>query len=392
MKLLRTLPTRTLIAVLAVVVILAAGGTALGLAARGGGPKPAPKPLDRAIHDAIAAPAPKGVSARIRFVNKLFPSGAILGNVGSALMSGASGRLWVTNDGRGRIELQSDAGDVQIVWNGSAVAVYDASAHTVYRATLPRGKPTAGESAHKGAAPTLAEIDSFLSRIGAHATISGARPTDVAGRPAYSVSLSPKHDGGLLASARLAWDAVRGVPLRIGIYAQGSKSPVLELAVTSISYGSIPASDVDVQPPSDARVVNLSRPAAGRSYHGNGAPVTGLARVRAAARFPVAAPAKLVGLPRRDVRLVGGADSKTALVFYGHGLGGLVVVERPAGSSGGPSGALTGLPKISLNGVTAHELATQLGTVVAWQRGHTAYVLAGSLPPAAAETAARQLR
>ena len=32
-------------------------------------------------------------------------------------MSGASGRLWLTNDGRGRIELQSDAGDVQIVWN-----------------------------------------------------------------------------------------------------------------------------------------------------------------------------------------------------------------------------------------------------------------------------------
>ena len=35
-------------------------------------------------------------------------------------MSGASGRLWVTNDGRGRLELQSDAGDAQIVWNGDS--------------------------------------------------------------------------------------------------------------------------------------------------------------------------------------------------------------------------------------------------------------------------------
>ncbi len=51
---------------------------------------------------------------------------------GSALMSGASGRLWVTNDGRGRLELQSDAGDAQIVWNDDEVTVYDASSNTVY--------------------------------------------------------------------------------------------------------------------------------------------------------------------------------------------------------------------------------------------------------------------
>jgi hypothetical protein len=47
---------------------------------------------------------------------------------------------------------------------------------------------------------------------------------------------------------------------------------------------------------------------------------------------------------------------------------------------------------VSLDGVTAHELATQLGTVITWDRGGTTFVLAGSLPPAAAETAARALR
>ena len=52
-------------------------------------------------------------------------------------MSGASGRLWLTGDGRGRIELQSNAGDVQIVWNSRRSRVYDASSNTVYRADLP---------------------------------------------------------------------------------------------------------------------------------------------------------------------------------------------------------------------------------------------------------------
>jgi hypothetical protein len=332
------------------------------------------------------AQAPDGITARVKFTNKLFPSGALLGTGGSALMSGATGRLWVTNDGRGRIELQSDAGDVEVVWNSSSISLYDASSNTVYRAALPAH---ARGTTDNGAPPALAEIDNVLSSLGAHATISAPEPTNVAGRPAYSVSVSPKHDGGLLASARLAWDAAHGAPLRIAIFARGSSSPVLELAVTQISYGSVAASDVDIKPPSDAKVVELVAPTQDPA---KGAPVTGLSAVQAAAGFPVTAPDALVGLPRQDVRLVGEADSKAALVVYGHGLGAIVVVERKADAAQGKSAALSSLPTISVDGISAHELATQLGTVLEWQRGGTSYVLAGSLPAAAAEAAARQLK
>ena len=390
MSFLRTLSTRRLVVVIVALVALAGGAAAIAVAAGGGGPTPPSKPLDQAIHDALGAPAPDGITARVTFTNKLFPSGALLGNAGSALMSGASGRLWATNDGRGRIELQSDAGDVEIVWNTSAVSVYDASSNTVYRAALPAaaGGAPGGDN---GAAPALSEIDSLLSKLGAHATISAAQPTDIAGRPAYSVTLSPKHDGGLLASAELAWDADHGVPLRLAIFAQGASSPVLELAVTQISYGSVSAGDVDIQPPTGANVVDLTAP----THDSSGSetsPVTGLAAVQAAAGFPVTAPDTLVGLPRQDVRLVGGTDSKAALVVYGQGLGAIVVVERKADASQGKNEALSSLPTISLDGITAHELATQLGTVLEWQRDGTSYVLAGSLPAAAGEAAARQLK
>src|SRR4029450_2438473 len=102
------------------VVALAAGGAAIAVAASGGsGPTPPPKPLAEALHDSLAGPAPEGVTGGVKFTNKLFPSGAITGQVGSALMSGASGRLWATNDGRGRLELQSDAGAVQVVWTNT---------------------------------------------------------------------------------------------------------------------------------------------------------------------------------------------------------------------------------------------------------------------------------
>ena len=386
MSFLRTLSTRRLAVVGIAVLLLAGGGAAIAVAAGGGGPTPPAKPLDRAIHDALVAQAPDGITARVKFTNKLFPSGALLGTGGSALMSGATGRLWVTNDGRGRIELQSDAGDVEVVWNASLVSLYDASTNTVYRAALPAHAPGASDN---GAPPALAEIDKVLSTLGAHATISAPEPTNVAGRPAYSVSVSPKHDGGLLASAKLAWDAAHGAPLRIAIFARGSSSPVLELAVTQISYGSVAASDVDIKPPSGAKVVDLVAPTKDPA---KGAPVTGLSAVQAAAGFPVTAPDALVGLPRQDVRLVGGGDSKAALVVYGHGLGAIIVVERKTDATQSKNGALSSLPTISLDGISAHELATQLGTVLEWQRGQTSYVLAGSLPAAAAEAAARQLK
>jgi outer membrane lipoprotein-sorting protein len=376
---------------IAAVIALAAGGAAIAMAASGGsGPTPPPKPLADALHDSLAGPTPDGITARITFTNKLFPSGAITGQVGSALMSGASGRLWATNDGRGRLELQSNSGDVQVVWNETDVTVYDASSNTVYRAKLPAdAKSSTGETS---SVPSVAKISDFLAKLGEHVSLSSAEPSNVAGQEAYTVRVSPKHDGGLLGAAELAFDASRGVPLRVGIYAQGATSPVLELAATEISYGPVAASDVDVAPPAGAKTVDLGTLSRNANETGtDGHPqVSGLQAVQAAAPFPVVAPDTLVGLPRQDLRLVGNGDSKSAVVVYGHGLGAIVVVERQA-QPGGNSGVMGSLPEVSLNGVTAHELATQLGTALTWKQGEVSYVLAGSVPSAAAEAAARAL-
>ena len=395
MKLFRTLPTSRLIAVIAAAAIALVAGTAIAVAASGSsGPTPAPKPLAQALHDAVTANEPTGITARITFTNNLFPSGALVGQAGSALMSGATGRLWLNTNG-GRLELQSDAGDTQIVWSDTKVTVYDASSNTAYTFDLP--KPAAGTtpSTATHTAPSLDEISQFLTEVAKHWTVSDAQPSNVAGEPAYTVDVSPSHDGGLLGRAELAWDATQGVPLKVAIYAQGSSTPALALKATSISFGSVPDSDVAVAPPAGAKIVDLSSQAAGQGTGANTAPVTGLAAVQAAVSFPVVAPDTLVGLPRQDVRLVGPKDSQAALVVYGQGLGAIVVIERAkdaTGTNGASASPLSALPSVSLNGITAHELSTQLGTVLSWDAGQVSYVLAGSLPSGAAEAAARALK
>jgi hypothetical protein len=275
-----------------------------------------------------------------------------------------------------------------VVWNQTQVSVYDASSNTVYRATLPAHSDS---SSGQPSVPSVATITDLLTKLGEHVTLSDSIPSNVAGQEAYTVRVSPKHDGGLLGAAELAFDASRAVPLRIGIYAQGASSPVLELAATDISYGAVSSSDVDISPPSDAKTVDLGTLGHETDTGSGSQPqVTGLDAVKAAAGFPVVAPDTLVGLPRQDVRLVGGSDSKAALVVYGHGLGAIVVLQRPADANA-KNDMLGSLPQVSLDGTTAHELATQLGTALTWEKNGVSFVLAGSVPTAAAEAAAREL-
>ena len=180
------------------------------------------------------------------------------------------------------------------------------------------------------------------------------------------------------------------MPLEIGIYAQGQSSPVLGLSVTDISYGDVSAGDLAISPPANAKTVDLGSTSgqSGSKSDNGGQDVTGLTAVQAQLPFTVSAPAELVGLPRQDVRLIGGSE-KGALVLYGQGLGAVAVVERQPKSGGNDQ--FSQLPQVSIGSATGHELATQLGTIVSFEKGGVSYLVAGSMPASAAETAAREL-
>ena len=392
-------------------VVIAGAGVAVA-ASLGGGPKPAPQPLASALHDAATATPVQGVSARISFTNSLLSSSAsalsaAAGSSGkSPLLNGATGRLWASSDGHVRLELQSNHGDAEIVSDGRTLSYLDASSGTVYRLSLPPHQDAAGAQAHQhGAVPTVADIQSFLTKLMTHANVSGAVPDDVAGRPAYHVRISPSHDGGLIGGAELWWDAVHGVPLRVAIYAADRPDPVLELSVTDIHFGPVHSSVFAM--PSAAKVVQAHLPAAksaGKRHAGKSRAArheaTGPRAVAAQLPFALVDPPTLHGLARSDVRTLDFGGHPAALVTYGQGFGGLVVVERQADSGAAQTPAAPGgqgpdnapsLPSVSINGARGTELVTALGTVVQFQRGSVDYIVAGSVPAGDAEAAARGL-
>jgi hypothetical protein len=418
---LRTVSTQRLLALIAALLVAIVGGTAIAVAAAGNGPVPPREPLGLAVHQALAAPAVTAITARISFTNGLIGSSEIEGP-SDPLLQGGSGRLWLSStpgDHRLRIELQSDDGDAQLVFDNGSFSIYDPTSNTAYEGSLPRhlagaGSASAKHVARSSAIPSIAQIERALNRLAKHVGLSGAIPSDVAGQAAYTVRVSPLQAGGLIGAAELAWDAARGVPLRIAIYARGNSSPVLALQATDISYGPVSASDFAVSPPPDAKLVRISTPnataadgrsrgrersAGGRGRHARIERATGVSAVAGQLGFALDAPSTLAGMSRGSVSLLGRGAHAGALIFYGHGLGGIAVLEQPtrgvqsgsgAGNGAGPQGGLS-LPTVAVNGATGQELDTALGTMVRFTRGQVGYTVIGSVLPAVADAAARGL-
>lgn len=411
MRFLRTVSTRRLLTGLTVLIIAVAGGSAIAVAAAGNGPVPKKRSLASALHEAMSAKSVKGLSANITFTNNLVSSSDIQGS--DPLLTGGPGRLWV-GDGRIRLEVQSDNGDAQVVFNRGSFWAYDPVMNVVYKGKLPAASSKAAKaSAAKSktdSVPTIAQIQKALSHMAGHLGISGATPTDVGGRPAYRVAVSPKSNGGLIGDLKLAWDATHGLPLDFSVLAKGSSTPVLELKATGISYGRVQNSVFDIQPPAGTKVVRVSLPKATNAGTGSTSkssksrkhakPITGVAAVQKHVSFTLAAPASLAGRARKSVALIGGSGHQGAMLFYGKGLGGIAVLERPASAggstlpsssgSGGDGPGLT-IPTTTINGVTAQQLPTPLGTVLQFTRGGVSYVVLGSVTASTADAAARGL-
>ena len=376
---------------------LGAGPVRIAQAAlRSGGEKPPAKPLDRAIRGAVTAPEAPGISARIDFVNHLLPSGSVGGQAGgSPLLQGATGRLWLTGDGRMRLELQSDNGDAQIVSDGKQASIYDATSNTVDPADLPQDK--GGTKQQHGGPPSLAQIDKGLANLGKAWTLSGARPGNTAGQPSYTLRIAPKDDGGLLGAAEVAWDAAHGTPLRAAIYAQGQSSPVIEGAEGDEHPPRlIPASDVTLKPPAGAKVVQVDAPAkGGATSHRSGKDVTGAKAVAGKLSFPLSRPpsspaspaATCASCPSRRTRA---RWSPTAASSRNR----RASSTRPSRSRVRARAARrrTSCRRSMSTEPRARRIATALGTVVTFERAGVSYTVAGSVLPVAAENAARGLK
>ena len=378
-------PRKRVYAIVATVVILAIGGGIAQAALNGSdnGPKPPDRPLAQAVLAALQAPKLEGVTANIRITNNLLPAGSLPKGVSSPLAASGDGRLWLSRDGHLRLDLHTTAGDVQLTYDGKRARLYDQSSNTVYAMPVPADLGSSDDEHPFGG------LQEGLGSLMRFWNVSGARPTSTAGRPSYTVRISPKDDGGLLGAAEVAWDAARGVPLRAAVYAQGNSDPVLEVVATKVAYGPVAASDLAPTPQPGAKTVEIDPD----DFAPKGGPtgVTGVREVQKRLDFRLSAPDELAGLKRKSVELVRFDRAEGAVSIYGNGLGTIAVFQNRVQGRSHNALERMNLPQINIDGRTGKELATALGTIVSFERDGVVYVVAGLVPPVAAENAARGL-
>ena len=336
------------------------------------GPPP-PTTLQELTLRELSGAGPAGVTAHFRYVDALVPTTNLVPDATSGgsplpLVSGADGRLWYA-DGRLRMEFQTDQGDTQLLLQNNRALVYDAADGTAYAAILPElGLPQLARSG-------LAGASSLVRSISGDAALSRPQPGVTGGRPAYTVRIAPTHDGGLLRSASLAVDAETGTPLRLELFGTGQTAPLLEFALSDVSYGDIDPAVFRLKLPFGMHPLAL-RFAAPPSV-GGAVPCTG--------------PQELAGLPLRTCREASrSTDVPGRVLVYGTNLSSIVVLEQPGSSD--PSGGLWSLlPSVTVSGASGRELVTGLGTVIRFVRGGVTYTVLGSMPRPVVEAVARGL-
>jgi outer membrane lipoprotein-sorting protein len=365
LNILRRLPLSRLLLLCGLVVAIGVSATAIA-SAIDQGQKPPQKNLANAVHDSLVAPVVEGVTARINLTNHLL-EGANLASAGgeggqlasNPLLTGAEGRLWIARDGHIRLELKSEKGDTQVTYDGHTVSMYDASTNTLYRYTPPaREGSTGATQTDQHEPPSVAKIEEKLADLRRHAEVSEPTPGNVAGQEAYTAKISPNEPGSLIGRVELSWDAAHAVPLRAAIYSTSSASPVIELAASDVQYGPVSNSDVEFTPPQGAVVKEVSSTGSG------------------------------AGQPSGSA---GAGGEHPQVTTHGHGISAIAVIEKKTASGEKPPSLPEGLPKVKINGATATEMPTALGTLLSFESSGVRYLLVGSVAPSTIEALARGL-
>lgn len=143
----------------------------------------------------------------------------------------SSARIWSDGDDGGRVQIPTDDGERTLVTDGTTFWAWDSAERTVVTGEK-------GERPEQDAAvdPTTAAAEAIRTlQTSSDVTVDGT--SEVAGRPAYELVLTPDPDERtLLREVRIAVDAEQRVPLRLTVLAQGSTDPVFEVGFTELSF------------------------------------------------------------------------------------------------------------------------------------------------------------
>jgi outer membrane lipoprotein-sorting protein len=353
----------------AVPAVIAAGTLAGSLPASARDPLPAKTPqqvfLMAAQHDTEALSGTLEQSSELGLpqLPKTGPGGVSSDAAWLELLTGPhTARIYRDGPDNARVQVLDQMAERNAVRHDNELWFYNSKDNTAAHAQLPADAaerhgavPGTVSTPEELAARLLAKLDSTTDvRVGPDA--------QVAGRPAYSLVLTPKSAGTLVAAITISVDGANGLPLSVEITARGQAEPAFKVAYTSLSLEAPDPSVFAFTPPPGASVKEIPVPA---DKAGADAPRS--------AKAPAPKDAKAAA--------VTGAGWDSVLAFPA----GAVALPGQPGTPGPASGAASLLAQAAVAVPGGHLISTALVNVLILDDGR---VFAGAVPPERLQAAA----
>ena len=188
------------------------------------------------------------------------------------LTASHTARVYVDGPSRFRLQVLDRLGERDVVRNGDDVWTYDFAENTATHLTIPEDHGSDGSpgddgtssdntgSGDAGSTPwqdarTPAELaDRILTAVEPSTDVTLGDDTEVAGRAAHQLVLTPRSDQTLVGSVTIAVDAETGLPLALDVRARGQESAAFRSAFTELSLETPDAQRFVFTPPPGATV------------------------------------------------------------------------------------------------------------------------------------------
>lgn len=169
-------------------------------------------------------------------------------------------RVYADGPTKLRVQIMDELAERDAVRNGNDVWTFDSKANAATHATLPATAP------HENATPSAPPItpdqlaQRFLAAADSTTSITLGPSASLAGHGAYTLVLSPKSAGTLVASVHIFVEAKTGFPLGVDVYAKDQATPAFHSAFTQLDLAAPAASVFAFTPPPGATVKQEQTP------------------------------------------------------------------------------------------------------------------------------------
>jgi outer membrane lipoprotein-sorting protein len=180
--------------------------------------------------------------------------------------------IFVDGIEKSRLQVLDLLSERNFIRNGNVLWAYDATKSLAQRTTINERDVKNAENIarlllamNKSKFPfdytsPAAVADYILNEASKYSTISVAADIKIADRSAYQITLTPKNNQSLIASATLSIDAATGLPLAARVMAVGQDGPAFEVAFESITFAKPDASNFNFTPPAGTRIIDIPAP------------------------------------------------------------------------------------------------------------------------------------